>query len=93
MEGALLKLIEAQKKIPAAVNSDGGSNDEGVLINGINVMCIPSRDAYSCALQLMDLLFMKEEMVGSLLFKSDSHSATRLVFIRANLDLSSLLYY
>ena len=39
-------------------------------INGINVMMLPTRDAYSFGLQLMDLMFTKEEQSTSLLFKS-----------------------
>ena len=39
-------------------------------IDGINVMTIPSRDAYSFALQLMDMLFTKDELAQSLLFQS-----------------------
>lgn len=31
---------------------------------------LPSRDAYSFALQLLDILFTKEELQSSLLFKS-----------------------
>lgn len=41
-----------------------------VVVNGINIMRLPSRDAYSFALQLMDMLFSKEELSSALLFKS-----------------------
>lgn len=34
-------------------------------------MWLPSRDAYSFALQLMDILFTREELASCLLFKSD----------------------
>ena len=37
---------------------------------GVNLLRIPSRDAYSYALQLMDIFFTKEELGSSLLFKS-----------------------
>ena len=40
------------------------------IINGINILRIPSRDAYSYGLRLMDIIFSKEEMGKSLLFKS-----------------------
>ena len=40
------------------------------LINGINVLRLPARDAYAFALQLLDVLFTKEELASSLLFKS-----------------------
>ena len=33
-------------------------------------MRIPSRDAYAFALQLMDVLFTKEELASSLIFQS-----------------------
>ena len=39
-------------------------------INGRNVNLIPARDAYAFGLLLMDSLFTKEELSGSLLFKS-----------------------
>lgn len=38
--------------------------------NGINVMRIPSQDAYAFGLQLIDILFTKSELASSLLFKS-----------------------
>ena len=39
-------------------------------IDGINVMTVPSRDAYSFGLQLMDMMFTKDELEKSLLFPS-----------------------
>ena len=39
-------------------------------VGGVNVLRLPSRDAYSFALQLLDILFTKEELQSSLLFKS-----------------------
>lgn len=39
-------------------------------MNGVNLLRIPSRDAYAYALALMDVLFTKEELAMSLLFKS-----------------------
>ena len=44
---------------------------EDKTVKGINVMKLPTRDAYSFALQLLDLLFTKEEQAGSLMFKSE----------------------
>ena len=38
--------------------------------NRVNLLRIPTRDAYSYGLQLMDTLFTREELSGSLLFKS-----------------------
>jgi len=40
------------------------------ILNGVNLLRLPSRDAYSYGLQLMDILFTKEELSKSLLFKS-----------------------
>ena len=40
------------------------------VVNGINITRIPSWDAYSYGLQLMDILFTKEELAASLLFQS-----------------------
>lgn len=74
MEGVLLKLMEMQKNVPAptATTSAGDATANGgtVIINGVNVMCIPPSDAYSYALNLMDLIFTKEDMALFLLFKS-----------------------
>ena len=39
-------------------------------MNGINLLRVPARDAYAYALSLMDVLFTKEELSASLLFKS-----------------------
>ena len=39
-------------------------------INGISVSRLPTRDAYSHGLRLLDILFTKEELAGSLLFSS-----------------------
>ena len=39
-------------------------------INGISVSRLPARDAYSHGLRLLDILFTKEELAGSLLFSS-----------------------
>ena len=47
-------------------------------IDGINVMTTPSRDAYSFALQLMDMLFTKDELAGSLLFQSSKSGKAAL---------------
>ena len=46
------------------------TEDKEYTHNGVNVMRIPARDAYSYGLQLMDILFTKEELSSSLLFKS-----------------------
>ena len=43
---------------------------EDTTINGINVMHLPARDAYAFGLQLLDILFTKEELGSSLLMKS-----------------------
>ena len=56
-------------------SSDGGigivkKEDQENVVGGVNVMRLPSRDAYSFALQLLDILFTKEEQGTSLLFKS-----------------------
>ena len=39
-------------------------------VNGVNLLHIPARDAYAYGLQLMDALFTKQELAGSLIFKS-----------------------
>lgn len=46
------------------------TEDKEYTHNGVNVMRIPAWDAYSYGLQLMDILFTKEELSSSLLFKS-----------------------
>ena len=52
------------------VSSSYSAESEDMIINGINIMRLPSRDAYSLGLLLMDTLFTKEELGTSLLFKS-----------------------
>ena len=39
-------------------------------MNGINILRLSARDAYAFGLQLLDILFTKEELSGSLLSKS-----------------------
>ena len=39
-------------------------------MNGINILRLSARDAYAFGQQLLDILFTKEELSGSLLFKS-----------------------
>lgn len=83
MEGAVMKLVQAQQNasntpIPTT------DNEEAVMINGINVMRLPSRDVYSYALNLMDLLFTKEEMGASLIFKSKKSDKPELDQVRVN---------
>ena len=46
------------------------TEDQEYIHTGLNVTRIPSRDAYSYGLQLMDIPFSKEELSISLLFKS-----------------------
>ena len=43
-------------------------------VNGINILRLSARDAYAFGLQLLDILFTKEELSGSLLFKSKKSS-------------------
>ena len=43
-------------------------------VNGINLLRLSARDAYAFGLQLLDILFTKEELSGSLLFKSKKSS-------------------
>ena len=59
-----------------AVKKVGIKHQYGLLlqINGRNVMRLPSRDAYSFALQLLDAMFTKDELSKSLLYKSNKSS-------------------
>ena len=72
LETCVTKTFEALKNIPTS--SDGSVKQEGTedacTINGINVMRLPARDAYAFGLQLLDILFTKEELGSSLLMKS-----------------------
>ena len=43
-------------------------------MNGINLLRLQARDVYAYGLQLLDALFTKEELSGSLLFKSKKSS-------------------
>ena len=60
-------------------------------INGINVMSLQSRNVYSFGLQLMDLLFTKDELSSSLLFISKKSEKPGLDPQRVN-QLLSILY-
>ena len=61
-------------------------------------MRIPSRDAYAFALQLMDVLFTKEELASSLIFQSkksdkpalDPQRVQQLLNFVDNWDLKTL---
>ena len=66
LEAAIL----SRKQPTTATDVKPESTATDTCINGINVMRIPLRDAYSFALQLLDFVFSKEEQAGSLLFKS-----------------------
>jgi hypothetical protein len=39
-------------------------------VNGVNLLRLPARDAYSYALSLVDVLYKKEDLSSSLLFRS-----------------------
>ncbi len=49
-----------------------------VIINGVNILRIPSRDVYAYALSLLDILFSKEELSQSLLFQSKKSKKSAL---------------
>lgn len=66
MTAKLLQLME-NKGSDAIVKEEGESSPTE---NGIHIMHLPSRDAYSFGLQLLDIMFTKEELASSLLFKS-----------------------
>lgn len=71
MEKTLKTLVDKiHVTMPLAQLQDDKDQDAPCMVNGINIMRLPSRDAYSFALLLMDQLFTKEEMGESLLFKS-----------------------
>lgn len=40
------------------------------IVNGIDVISMPTRDAYSFALELLDMFFTPEELARSLVYKS-----------------------
>lgn len=62
-------------------------------VNGINIMTIPADTVYDYGLSLMDIYFTKEELVGSLLFKSKVKSCAKpaLDAVRV-LDVMILVY-
>ena len=68
MLGKMTQMMELVKNGTAELPVKQEASEER--INGVNVMRIPSRDAYAFGLQLMDILFTKEELAGSLLFQS-----------------------
>ena len=53
-----------------ANHSEVKKEQEDHVINGVNLKRVYSRDAYSYGLQLLDILFTKEEQSSSLLFTS-----------------------
>lgn len=68
MEGTLEKIVELIKSRPPAGNVSVKEEGNGSLVvEGVHVMRLPSRDAYSFGLQLLDIFFTK---ATSLLFKS-----------------------
>lgn len=75
MEKMLQKLyacMKASEACKVTVKQEGSSSSEegDFVVNGINLLRIPARDAYAYALNLLDSLFTKEELSSSLLFKS-----------------------
>jgi hypothetical protein len=71
----MAELMQAVKSVPHDEGSiRSATKPSGMLINGVNIMQIPSRDAYSFGLQIMDVLFSKEELGSSLLFQSKKSS-------------------
>lgn len=67
----VMDVVEQLKKNgTSATMHEAIKEEKEDMINGVNVMRIPSRDAYSYALRLMEMLFTKEEMSSSLIFKS-----------------------
>ena len=69
MERGVVQILNELKKMGSS-GSPSEVKSESEIINGINVLRIPSRDAYSYGLHLMEVLFTKEEMATSLLFAS-----------------------
>ncbi len=69
---SLIGSISPRQGSSSSIKNEGcaESSDAGCRVNGINVMVLPARDAYAFALQLMDMLFTKEELFSSLLMKS-----------------------
>ena len=45
-------------------------DDQSIIIGGVDVLRIPTKDEYAYGLRLMEVLFSKKEMAGSLLFES-----------------------
>ena len=76
MERKIDVLVEAMKKSPISGPADveAAVKEEIFTPSGINITRLPSRDAYSYGLQLLDIFFTKEELASSLLFKSKKSS-------------------
>lgn len=68
MIGKMERMKAVAKEGPCHDNVKEEAADH--VVNGRNIMRIHSRDAYSYGLQLMDMMFTKEELASSLLFKS-----------------------
>lgn len=69
MEKSMIEILSVTKNL-SDVTPTSKVKKEIEVVNGVDILKIPSRDAYSYALQLMDILFSKEELASSLIFKS-----------------------
>lgn len=78
VEGMETKIEELEKTLKQVydvvrnkpMSTVKSENTEEIEVNGVNVLQISTRDAYSFGLQLLDMMFSKEELGSSLLFKS-----------------------
>lgn len=75
-----MELMKSRGDSVITVKEEGGTTS--ATESGINVMRIPSRDAYSFGLQLMDIMFTKAELSSSLLFKSKKSKKPSLDKVR-----------
>ena len=88
MEKSVAEMLSSLSKTSAFISPDVKQEASEMCINGINVMRIPSRDAYAFALQFIDVLFTKEELALYLLFKSKKSSKPGLDSVRVQQLLS-----
>jgi len=60
----------AEQADVGVVKVEGDEDEDDFTVSGTNLLRLPARDAYSYALSLVDIIFTKEELSSSLLFKS-----------------------
>lgn len=90
MELVLRKLAKLEQKIDSLTDLvtknklQGNAHEEELMFKGVNVRRMHAANPYAYGLQLMDVLFTKEELAGSLMFESGKSNRSPLDKERVN---------